>query len=78
MDVKSYLHIVMKNTIEGSVLKENPHLNTTKKDNVEQHGYGLKSVRDIVKKYNGSMQINEQEGYFVVDVILNMVPCEIS
>lgn len=78
MDVKSYLHIVMKNTIEGSVLKENPDLNSTKKDNVEQHGYGLKSVRDIVKKYNGSMQINEQEGYFVVDVILNMVQCEIS
>lgn len=78
IDVKSYLHIVMKNTIEGSVLKENPDLNSTKKDNVEQHGYGLKSVRDIVKKYNGSIQINEQEGYFVVDVILNMVPCEIS
>lgn len=77
MDVKSYLHIVMKNTIEGSVLKQNPELKSTKQDDAEQHGYGLKSVRDIVKKYNGSMQINEQEGYFVVDVILNMVPCEI-
>ena len=73
MDVKSYLHIVMKNTIEGSVLKQNPELKSTKQEDAEQHGYGLKSVRDIVKKYNGSMQINEQEGYFVVDVILNMV-----
>lgn len=78
IDVKSYLHIVMKNTIEGSVLKENPNLNSTKKNDVEQHGYGLKSVRDIVKKFNGSMQITEQEGYFVVDVILNITQCEIS
>lgn len=69
--VKSYLHIVMKNTIEGSVLKENPNLDSAKKDNAE-HGYGLRSIKDIVRKYNGNMQITEQEGYFVVDIILNI------
>lgn len=77
IDVKSYLHIVMKNSIEASVLEQNPELKTTKKDNAEQHGYGLKSIKDIVKKYNGDMKITEKDGYFIVDVILGKENCSV-
>ena len=38
---------------------------TTKKD-LESHGIGLKSVKQMVEKYHGDMDINIKETYFCV------------
>lgn len=67
---KSYLNITMKNRISASVLLNNPDLKT-KKSNKNQHGYGLKSIRDIANKHEGRIDIYEEEEYFVVDILLN-------
>lgn len=47
----------------------NKDLSTTKKDKVN-HGFGLKSVRKLTQKYNGFLQIYEEEDVFVVELIL--------
>jgi two-component system sensor histidine kinase AgrC len=44
--------IAVKNTIEQSVLSKNPKLKTIKEDK-SKHGYGVKAVKDIIKKYDG-------------------------
>lgn len=40
------------------------------KRNVEGHGFGLRSVRKIVEKYNGILEINPHQKYFCVKIIL--------
>jgi len=47
--------IKISNTTEENVLKNNPEMNTTKKDN-SYHGYGIKNVSELVKKNNGTIE----------------------
>ena len=54
---KDYLMIVVKNTAARDVIKENPHLLTTKKD-AENHGFGLKVVEQIADWYEGTLRMN--------------------
>ena len=42
----------------------------------EQHGIGLKNVKKIVEKYNGTMAVTAQEGIFCVNLLLYMARME--
>lgn len=68
-DVAGYYRVVVKNTIQKSVLEKNKNLETNK-DDQEQHGWGLKSVQDITNKYMGTLDIYEKNGMFVVSALL--------
>lgn len=68
-DVAGYYRITVKNTIEKSELKTNKKLKTRKKDK-KQHGWGLKSVHDIAEKYEGNVDIYENDGMFIVNTLL--------
>jgi sensor histidine kinase regulating citrate/malate metabolism len=70
-DSKGYLNISLKNTVEKSVLSGNPKLRTSKKDSAN-HGFGLKTVNDIVKKYDGMMNMFEEKDSFVTDILLKI------
>lgn len=65
----NYLCILVRNRIENSVLNKNNNLKTTKGDTAA-HGFGLYSVSQIVKKYDGIKNIYERNGYFTVDIWL--------
>lgn len=56
------------NSMEG-VLRNDIRLYTTKRDKGE-HGIGLVSVRKIVEKHNGIMEIYPKENHFFVKLIL--------
>lgn len=60
-------HIIISNYIENSVLQCNPLLKTTKKDK-EKHGLGVMSVHKIVEKYDGFINIEEEEHLFIVHI----------
>lgn len=66
---KGYLKIECRNRIEKSVLKRNPGLHTSKNDG-EEHGIGLLSIRKTAEKYDGWQAITEEDGYFVNTVYL--------
>ncbi len=68
---KGYINIILKNSISESVLQSNPELKTTKSQK-GIHGYGIKSVKDIVKKYNGMIEFFEKNSVFIADIWL---PC---
>ena len=68
-DIGTYTFII-RNTIEESVLKNNPHLLSTKK-NKEISGLGTGIIRDIAEKYNGKCDFYEKENEFCCSVILN-------
>lgn len=69
--VKNYLSITVKNTIEKSVLKTNPDLQSTKA-NLSMHGIGTKSVKAVAKKHNGSVEYSEEGKFFICHVLLSI------
>lgn len=68
---KSMTYITVKNSIAGSVLKENPDLITSKKDG-SAHGYGIRSIKNIAEKYNGIVEFSEEKSIFITEIWLRM------
>lgn len=44
------------------------------KNDGKDHGYGLKILKDIVKKYNGSFTYKEEDGFFETEIIAFVEP----
>jgi sensor histidine kinase regulating citrate/malate metabolism len=60
---------MIKNSLDKSVISQNPTLKTTKKDRVN-HGLGISIIRDIVNKYNGRYDYYEINNTFCCSIIL--------
>lgn len=67
-NVSGFFIIKVSNSIDYPILKDNPHLKTTKKDK-NKHGIGLNSVKLLVEKYDGNMNIDDSHGYFSVKIV---------
>jgi hypothetical protein len=59
-----FIYIVMKN----SCVEDDSHMTTSK--NKRHHGFGLKNIKKIVKKYDGVYSFDVKEGEFITDVRL--------
>lgn len=66
---KGMLLIKISNSYIGAMKRENGYLITTKSDKAN-HGYGLKSVREVVEKYNGSLEIETGENTFTITAVM--------
>ncbi len=62
-------NVVVKNNIKNSVLKKSPWLKSGKEDKMYR-GIELNSIRDMVDKYGGIIDIEECEEQFIVHVAL--------
>lgn len=65
---KGFDTIAVKNSIDQSVLERNPELKTSKTE--QGHGLGIRQIRAIVEKYDGELDIYEEQGWFCVFVAL--------
>ena len=65
---KGFDVITVKNSIDSSVLLNNPDLISTKEE--AGHGLGMKQIKSIVEKYNGNIDIYEKNNKFVVSIML--------
>lgn len=68
-NLSGYQVYSIKNRVEKSVLADNVALSSSKKDR-ENHGYGMKQIRNIVNHYQGHIDIYEQKQYFNVKVLI--------
>lgn len=66
---RGYDTILIKNKIEKSVLDENPELATSKEDK-GNHGIGLGQIRLLTEKYDGLLDIYEENGMFCVNIMI--------
>ena len=66
---KGILLIDIRNTYDGIVRYENGELVTTKEEK-EEHGYGMRNVEAVVRKYNGLCKITHDERIFSTKVLL--------
>lgn len=67
----TYAILNVQNYSSKSVLKTNPNLLTNKID-VKNHGYGLNSVKKIVKKHGGNIAFYEESNYFYVNIMMDI------
>ena len=61
--------ISIKNNYVNSIRYSNGEIATTKSDS-KDHGYGLKNIREVVKKYNGHIEIDHTDNIFCVSIII--------
>lgn len=61
--------IAVENYYEGTIQMQQG-LPVTRKEDKESHGYGVRSIQSIVKKYSGYMQIDTQKHIFSLQIIL--------
>lgn len=60
--------ITVKNSIDISVLENNPDFVSTKEE--AGHGLGMGQIKSIVEKYNGNVDIYEKNNMFAVSIML--------
>lgn len=53
--------ISVKNTYEGNIVYDGEEIKSSKVDNIEEHGIGIKNIVETVKKYGGSYAIQDRE-----------------
>ena len=68
---KDSMNIIVENYIEESVLQKNPNLKTSKHDK-RGHGIGIDSVKELVRREEGTIAFFEEKDNFVAHV---MIPC---
>ncbi len=66
---KEFVVMRFENYFEGNIRFENNQPATTKA-NKEYHGYGIKSIKYTVKKYNGWVTIDTKDNWFKLNVVI--------
>lgn len=67
---QQFVAINVINPTEGSLVYDKELPVTTKKENKGYHGYGLKSMRYVLKKYDGFLSIAEEDGCFSLMMLI--------
>ena len=65
----AFLSIHVSNYFSGELLEENGELITSKTDR-DAHGFGSRSVRQIVEKYDGSLTYKNEDKVFTVNILI--------
>lgn len=66
-----YVILSVQNYCAKSVLEINPKLTTNKQDKLS-HGFGLNSVKRIIRKYRGELTYFEEQHYFYVNITIEI------
>lgn len=61
--------IFISNYFEGKIILDNNGMPKTTKLNNGYHGYGLKSIKLIVDKYNGDFKIDIKDNIFMIQIL---------
>ena len=66
---KGFLRIQVENRFEGTRKMKDGLPQTTKSDSA-QHGFGVLSMKKIVEKYDGSLQVSTRDGWFLLHILM--------
>ena len=67
------LLIEMGNPFKGTINYDNKGNIISQKEDKNNHGLGLKIVKDVIKKYHGLLEVNTDNNYFRIKVFLYYV-----
>ena len=63
--------ITSDNYYTGNISPTSNELPTTTKNNLDYHGFGLKSIKRIAKKYGGTLTINTDDMFHLIVTLFN-------
>lgn len=66
----------VENTVNSDPFKNNAALHSTKSDIFSPHGLGLRNIRDIAEKYNGSLRNEYKDRRFLSVLVLCFEPLD--
>ena len=69
--IKNYISIVVRNPVSNNVLEKNPDLYTTK-ENRQNHGFGIKIIRNIVNQHDGMLTFEIHDGIFIASAMMKL------
>ncbi|MCD8104219.1 MAG: ATP-binding protein [Lachnospiraceae bacterium] len=69
---KNFLIMRFENYFEGELDMSGDVPATTKEENKGFHGYGIKSIRHTVKKYNGAVNVAVKDNWFELKILIPM------
>ena len=64
-----FLLIRIENYCEETIPMKNGSIATSKQDK-QLHGYGIKSIRRAVEKYDGSLTLSQEDEWFILSVLI--------
>lgn len=67
---KNCVIISVKNTYNGELIIKDGEIQTSKKDEMNEHGIGLKNIIDVITKYQGSYVIKNNKNEFYYSIII--------
>jgi hypothetical protein len=68
-DIQGETEIYLENSVQESVLKQNPNL-LSGKAHKEKHGFGMETIYMLVEKYHGEYSCWEEENRFIQEIYL--------
>ncbi len=74
---KGFVRIRLENCYEQQPKIEGGRIKTSKSDS-RYHGYGMRSIESIVKKYDGSVTINAKDGWFEQRILIPVKQVHLS
>lgn len=63
-----YVNVTISNKVDKSVLEYNPDFETQKKH--RGHGYGVKSMREIIERNDGLLDFDEKDSTFICTILI--------
>lgn len=66
---KGFLHIHEENSFTGRIIEKDGIISTIKKDKMG-HGFGIKSMRQMVEKYGGTLSYSAGQGVFKLNILI--------
>ena len=66
---KGYFSFEIENSKNGEVLMENGRFRTWKKEK-QKHGIGIENVKDVVRRYQGTVDITYDAETFCVVILI--------
>ncbi len=63
------LNLLIANTFSNDLVRKGDGYRTNKEDS-DKHGFGLRNVREVVERYEGIMEIKDENGIFSIKITL--------
>ena len=71
--INNYFSYQIENTKQNRIIAKNNLLKSSK-NNSFLHGFGLENIKDIVRKYHGTLDIQYSDNRFTLTIIIDCIP----